>query len=92
MKFQDGHAEINHLPPEGLQAEFELVAKRQEKSMAEIIRELVESYVSEHRPAKPQAIGIGSDREVNSKLPRVAQGSVATERNQDAVMKKTTIY
>ncbi len=37
--------------PEGLQAEFELVAKRQEKSMAEIIRELVESYVSEHRPA-----------------------------------------
>ena len=52
--------------PGGLQAEFERVAKRQDKSMAEIIRALVESYVNEHRPPKPRSIGIGSDREVNS--------------------------
>ena len=52
--------------PEGLQSEFERVAKRQDKSMAEIIRGLVESYVNEHRPPKPRSIGIGTDSEVDS--------------------------
>lgn len=51
--------------PERLQAEFEFVAKRQEKSMAAIIRTLIEGYVSEHKPAKPRG-GIGSDHEVTS--------------------------
>ena len=43
--------------PDDLQAEFELVAKRLEKSRAEIIRELIQTYVNEQRPAKPRSRG-----------------------------------
>lgn len=52
--------------PEDLLLEFERVAKREDKTRAEISRELIESYVREHQSPKPKAKGIYSDPEVNS--------------------------
>jgi predicted transcriptional regulator len=52
-----------YLPGE-MQHSLAMLAKRQQRPQASIIRDAIAAYLARQRPAKLQSIGAGSDEEV----------------------------